>query len=686
MKICVALTGVFLTLITWLDQEKFVYAENGRAAESNLTAIPCPDVVPRGLALFGPQVVYPGESLRERLVAFARNIGTDSTVLMNAAFYISGDSFITTSDRLLVGGREAVRATQAGFVEPVPIIGSMTVPVDWPHRPAYLGIIVDEMNDMTECNESNNTAWIAITVAAPAASVLDVPGVYDNIADAITAAVDGDTIRIAAGEYDEPLAISKDLVFQGAGADVTRLETSTDDNVIVSVAHASVVFSGIEFYGSGAQPYFVSRGITATNSSIWTDRCKFTNIVNFSIYADSGDLKLDSTYFVVAGIVADAGVYANSANFTIRNCYGGTNIDHIFDPRIASLGVIENCTIDGSPVNWANGIRVRDQTAAVLRNNVIVGQHTLSTPPSLTVGGIAVFGSAFVEIDGNAVTGFTYGMNLSSGAAVRAHGNNITENLSEGIVLANSAKLDLGGGEWNSPGCNDIYDNGTYNVRNGNLPAVYAKNNDWGTGDAMAIDAKLYDDNEDAGLGQVIYSPFGACTPVGLNVMLWLGVIQVVFGEIQQSGVTTVVEEDAGPPPPPGYQMFPPNPIAPAIYYNINTSALYSGEIEVCLPYSEGQVNGSESLLRMFHYQGDAWRDVTTTVDIDGNVVCGRTTSLSGGVRFPLRHQYLSPEPDRLVGFSFAAFPLYCLLFCPATKDTYSLRKMVCFVHYPKRV
>jgi len=62
---------------------------------------------------------------------------------------------------------------------------------------------------------------------------------------------------------------------------------------------------------------------------------------------------------------------------------------------------------------------------------------------------------------------------------------------------------------------------------------------------------------------------------------------------------------------------------------DITTSALYSGNATVCMGYDQSRLRGSETLLRLFHWNGTAWNDITNDLDTAGNVICGFTNSLS---------------------------------------------------------
>ncbi|HKW13963.1 MAG TPA: FlgD immunoglobulin-like domain containing protein [Candidatus Krumholzibacteria bacterium] len=64
-------------------------------------------------------------------------------------------------------------------------------------------------------------------------------------------------------------------------------------------------------------------------------------------------------------------------------------------------------------------------------------------------------------------------------------------------------------------------------------------------------------------------------------------------------------------------------------YWDIATDVTYFGSVHVCVYYDPAQVPGPEGVLRLLHYEGGAWVDVTTSVDIVNNVICGAASSLS---------------------------------------------------------
>jgi hypothetical protein len=97
----------------------------------------------------------------------------------------------------------------------------------------------------------------------------------------------------------------------------------------------------------------------------------------------------------------------------------------------------------------------------------------------------------------------------------------------------------------------------------------------------------------------------------------------MMFDEVLQAGDTTLTVSTVGPPPPSGFQLGD-----PPVYYNISTTAVFAGQVTVCVDYT-GTTFADEAALRLLHFEGGVWTDVTVSLDTDANIICGRTSSFS---------------------------------------------------------
>ncbi len=65
--------------------------------------------------------------------------------------------------------------------------------------------------------------------------------------------------------------------------------------------------------------------------------------------------------------------------------------------------------------------------------------------------------------------------------------------------------------------------------------------------------------------------------------------------------------------------------------YDITTTASFSGPVTVCIVYDPATMSNpaNEQNLKLFHYNGSAWQDITTSVNTISHAICGVTSSLS---------------------------------------------------------
>ena len=114
-------------------------------------------------------------------------------------------------------------------------------------------------------------------------------------------------------------------------------------------------------------------------------------------------------------------------------------------------------------------------------------------------------------------------------------------------------------------------------------------------------------------------------TPAGMNVQVSLGNVALTFDNVTSAGVTTFTTMTSGPAPPQGYQLG-----AAPVYYDISTTASFTGNAEVCVLYNDSDFTPSmEASLRLFHEEDGVWVDVTSSLDTTANETCSAVTSLS---------------------------------------------------------
>lgn len=95
------------------------------------------------------------------------------------------------------------------------------------------------------------------------------------------------------------------------------------------------------------------------------------------------------------------------------------------------------------------------------------------------------------------------------------------------------------------------------------------------------------------------------------------------FDQVNAAGQTTVTESSTGPAIPQGFTLGD-----PPTYFELATTATFSGEVEVCFNYSNLSFSSTADL-RLMHYENGAWTDVTSGLYETRTVVCGSVSSFS---------------------------------------------------------
>jgi len=97
----------------------------------------------------------------------------------------------------------------------------------------------------------------------------------------------------------------------------------------------------------------------------------------------------------------------------------------------------------------------------------------------------------------------------------------------------------------------------------------------------------------------------------------------LTFDNVTASGSTSLTTSATGDPPPSGFRLG-----SPATYYELTTTATFSGSIQVCINYT-GLTVGDESALALFHLEGGVWVNRTESLNTTTNVICAVVPSLS---------------------------------------------------------
>jgi len=336
---------------------------------------------------------------------------------------------------------------------------------------------------------------LALVATAPVlADVIDVPGDYDTIQEAIDAASDGDTIMVAAGLYEESVVIDKSLTLKGAQAGVDARTRSGAETIIEPDE------------GTGI------RILTAADRVVVIDGLTVQN-------AEHGIATPEPTM---------------AADITVKNVRVLNPSEFGISPTFTVTTTVEYCYVEGAiqAIN-AGALVPFEPTVATFRNNEIVNSQfgfTGYLKDSLIEGnlvrdfateGIGISGQFLnTEIKNNTVTGYVEG----AGMTFEEHyGRDLSENVNvEGnIFTGNDLGIYVFDTQTTLTGItvnfNNIADNSRYGVWNQGGETLDATKNWWGHASGPG---KVGPGYGDAVSTKVLYSPWlGA--ELGTQPMTW---------------------------------------------------------------------------------------------------------------------------------------------------------------------
>lgn len=261
-------------------------------------------------------------------------------------------------------------------------------------------------------------------------------------------------------------------------------------------------------------------------------------------------------------------------------------------------------------------------------NNILSG----NTASSNSFGIVLDFSSNSNNVTENAASDNQYGIVLATGSENNTLAGNIASNNSFGIAL------------WSSS--NQIYNNNfignttqVSDYSSGNvfsLPAPTGGNywSNWTDPDAnfdgFVDSAYVFTGGQD-NLPWVLQDGWEiGGTPPGPEVVVdpvdpitGESPVNMTFDQVDTAGTTTLSISQQGQPPPSGLKLG-----NPPTYYEINTTAEFSGTVTLCFDYSGIQF-GNESNLKLMHYEDGEWEDRTCSLDTENDIICATVAVLS---------------------------------------------------------
>ena len=320
-------------------------------------------------------------------------------------------------------------------------------------------------------------------ILPPDDGIIRVPEDFPTIQAAIDAAESGDTVQVAAGTYRGPIQFKNGITLQGAGAAVTTIAmTLEDDTAIISFEGiGSGTIDGFTLDGGG----IIDNGLDLNRSTVTISNNIITNINGDGIFAVASGLRMRDNQFLRNG---DAGIRLRGGEAIVtRNTIEGNGGDGLVCEARASATITDN-TITS---NQSHGIRLSGFSAPTIRNNQITENSVEginAESSSATIEGNTISGNGDDGIEGS-----------SSDLIIRAK-NIITKNGGAGIDLT-ASDATIEGNEIRENGQGIGLDNNSGGVVKGNTITQNEEDGIWtGSGVNTTITDNTITGNRDDGI------------------------------------------------------------------------------------------------------------------------------------------------------------------------------------------
>jgi beta propeller repeat protein len=133
----------------------------------------------------------------------------------------------------------------------------------------------------------------------------------------------------------------------------------------------------------------------------------------------------------------------------------------------------------------------------------------------------------------------------------------------------------------------------------------------------------VYTDDRDGQL-DIYMTAFSLDTVAGpYSVTIPPSNVRLDFASCTDHGTSTAVKTAPGHGKPDGFK------IVGDSYWDISTSAGYTGEVLVTIPYDPAGVGGRPENLKLYHWKDNGWENATVSVDTVAHTITGRVSSFS---------------------------------------------------------
>lgn len=308
-------------------------------------------------------------------------------------------------------------------------------------------------------------AFALSTTSAALVVVIQAPGQYATIAEALAAAPDHAIIEIAAGTYPEALVINRPVSLRPAGNGDVLLSPTADEPVIAVRDTQAVTIEGLTIVG-GEYGIFVthSQDVTIRDNVVSDSR-----LVGIKVRLGAADI-LDNTVFhaqppygmgihvtnttqwppsrVIGNLVfghTRSGIYTNMTGMieVFDNVVTDNGHHGIAITEMSHADVFGNVVVD----NALTGIQLLDMSMAHICDNIVADTRGSSEAPRIRQGnGIIVDYHSEATLSGNSIQGSAqHGISILFGSIVFLGENTIEDSAAESVFVDDSEALEGSG-------------------------------------------------------------------------------------------------------------------------------------------------------------------------------------------------------------------------------------------------
>ena len=309
---------------------------------------------------------------------------------------------------------------------------------------------------------------LALSLSATSAAlvvVIQVPGEYATITEALAAAPAGAIIEIAAGTYAESLVINAPVSLRPAGSGEVLLAPETDEPVIAVMDTEAVTIEGLSITG-GEYGIFVTRSQDVTiRDNIVSD----SRLVGIKVRLGAADI-LDNTVFhaqppygmgihvtnttqwppsrVIGNLVfghTRSGIYTNMTGMieVMDNIVTDNGHHGIAITEMSHADVFGNVVVD----NALTGIQLLDMSMAHICDNIVSDTRGSREAPKIRQGnGIIIDYHSEATLSGNSIQGSAqHGISILFGSTAFLHENTIEDSDGQSVFMDESEALEGSG-------------------------------------------------------------------------------------------------------------------------------------------------------------------------------------------------------------------------------------------------